>query len=174
MISVRSVSKAFGRVYAVRDVSFEVGRGEVVGLLGANGAGKTTTIRMVTGFLPPDLGAITVNGHDTLNDSLAARASIGYLPESAPAYGEMTTQDYLDFRGASMASGGRPGAWPLRSQSRCASLGKSDGGESGNSAADFGSGLAWPRRCFTNPQCWSLMNRPAPLIPGRSGKRGRL
>ncbi len=99
MISVRSVSKAFGRVYAVRDVSFDVGRGEVVGLLGANGAGKTTTIRMVTGFLPPDLGAITVNGHDTLNDSLAARGSIGYLPESAPVYGEMTTQDYLDFRG---------------------------------------------------------------------------
>ena len=99
MISVRSVSKSFGRVAAVHEVSFEVGRGEVVGLLGANGAGKTTTIRMVTGFLPPDAGAITVNGHDTMSDSLAARACIGYLAESAPAYGEMATEEYLDYRG---------------------------------------------------------------------------
>ena len=99
MISVRAVSKSFGRFSAVRDVTFEVGRGEVVGLLGPNGAGKTTTIRMVTGFLPPDTGGITVNGHDTLTDSLAARRSIGYLPESAPSYGEMATEDYLDYRG---------------------------------------------------------------------------
>jgi ABC-2 type transport system ATP-binding protein len=99
MISVRSVSKSFGHVSAVRDVSFEVGRGEVVGLLGANGAGKTTTIRMITGFLPPDAGAISVHGHDTVEDSLAARRCIGYLPESAPAYGEMATDDFLDFRG---------------------------------------------------------------------------
>src|SRR5205814_2591087 len=83
MISVRAVSKSFGRVNAVSGVSFEVARGEVVGLLGANGAGKTTTIRMVTGFVPPDQGAISVDGHDTLNDSRAARRSIGYLPESA-------------------------------------------------------------------------------------------
>ena len=99
MISVRAVSKSFGRVSAVREVSFEVGRGEVVGLLGANGAGKTTTIRMVTGFLPPDQGAVSVAGHDTLNESLAARRTVGYLPESAPAYGEMATEDYLHYRG---------------------------------------------------------------------------
>jgi ABC-2 type transport system ATP-binding protein len=99
MISVRGVSKSFGRVHAVRDVSFEAPRGQVVGLLGANGAGKTTTIRMITGFVPPDRGTIAVAGHDTLDDSLAARRAIGYLPEAAPAYGEMTTRGYLDFRG---------------------------------------------------------------------------
>lgn len=99
MISVRAVSKSFGRFRAVREVAFEVGRGEVVGLLGANGAGKTTTIRMVTGFLPPDSGSVSVAGHDTLDASLAARRSLGYLPEAAPAYGEMSTGDYLDFRG---------------------------------------------------------------------------
>jgi len=98
MISVRGVSKSFGGVRAVQDASFEVARGQVVGLLGANGAGKTTTIRMVTGFLPPDGGAIIVQGHDTMLQSAAARRSIGYLPESAPAYGEMATRDYLDFR----------------------------------------------------------------------------
>jgi ABC-2 type transport system ATP-binding protein len=99
MIKVQSVSKSFGGIRAVRDVSFEVGRGEVVGLLGANGAGKSTTIRMVTGFVPPDSGAIAINGHDTLDSSSQARKEIGYLPESAPAYAEMTTRDYLDYRG---------------------------------------------------------------------------
>jgi gliding motility-associated transport system ATP-binding protein len=99
MISVRGVSKSFGRLHAVRDVSFEVGRGEVVGLLGANGAGKTTTIRVIAGFLPPDAGTVAVGGHDTITASLEARRCVGYLPEAAPAYGEMATEDYLDFRG---------------------------------------------------------------------------
>lgn len=98
MIHVRAVSKSFGRVRAVSGVSFEVARGQVVGLLGANGAGKTTTIRMVTGFLPPDQGSITVQGHDTVRASEAARRCLGYLPESAPAYGEMAVEDYLDYR----------------------------------------------------------------------------
>lgn len=109
MISVQRVSKSFGSVRAVHDVSFEVGRGEVVGLLGANGAGKSTTIRMITGFLPPDAGRIAIEGSDTLEASLSARRRIGYLPESAPAYAEMTVQDYLDFRGrlAGLARGKR-------------------------------------------------------------------
>lgn len=98
MISVRDITKAFGRVRAVRNVTFEVRPGEVVGLLGANGAGKTTTIRMITGFIPPDAGRIIVAGHDTMNASEQARRAIGYLPEAAPAYGEMATEDYLDFR----------------------------------------------------------------------------
>ncbi len=99
MISVRAVSKSFGGVQAVRGVTFDVARGEVVGLLGANGAGKTTTIRMITGFLPPDAGSVAIGGHDTMEQSLQARRCVGYLPESAPAYGEMAVEDYLDFRG---------------------------------------------------------------------------
>ncbi len=98
MISVQNVSKSFSGVAAVRDVSLDVARGEVVGLLGSNGAGKTTTIRMITGFLPPDSGRITIDGLDTINDSRGARARIGYLAESAPAYAEMAVRDYLDFR----------------------------------------------------------------------------
>ncbi|MCC6659290.1 MAG: ABC transporter ATP-binding protein [Phycisphaerales bacterium] len=99
MISVRGVHKSFGGVHAVRGVTFEVGKGQVVGLLGANGAGKTTTIRMITGFLPPDTGSVAVAGHDTLRHSLAARAAVGYLPESAPAYSEMSVDGFLSFRG---------------------------------------------------------------------------
>lgn len=107
MISVRGVHKSFGRVQAVRGVTFEVGKGQVVGLLGANGAGKTTTIRMITGFLPPDQGSVAVCGHDTLAASIAARRSVGYLPESAPAYGEMSVEGFLAFRGRLYGLSGR-------------------------------------------------------------------
>lgn len=99
MISVRGVSKWFGPVCAVRGVSFEVGTGQVVGLLGANGAGKSTTIRMITGYLPPDEGRVRVAGFDTLETSLEARRCVGYLPESAPAYTEMAVEAFLEFRG---------------------------------------------------------------------------
>ncbi|MCC6678341.1 MAG: ABC transporter ATP-binding protein [Phycisphaerales bacterium] len=99
MLSVHSVSKRFGGLQAVLNVSFDLRRGEVVGLLGPNGAGKTTTIRMISGYVPPDSGRVEVDGHDTLSDSLAARRALGYLPESAPLYGEMKTADYLDYRG---------------------------------------------------------------------------
>ncbi len=99
MLVVDRVHKSFGKHAAVRGVSFELPRGQVVGLLGPNGAGKTTTIRMITGFLPPDQGRVLVNGHDTLDDSAAARRSIGYLPESAPLYPEMSVRGYLEYRG---------------------------------------------------------------------------
>lgn len=98
MIEVRNIEKTFGRVRAVRGVSFGVPRGQVAGLLGANGAGKTTTIRMITGFLPADRGSVSVDGCDTLEDSLKARRKIGYLPESAPAYAEMSAEGYLAYR----------------------------------------------------------------------------
>lgn len=99
MLVVDRVHKSFGKHAAVRGVSFDLPRGQVVGLLGPNGAGKTTTIRMITGFLPPDQGRVLVDGHDTLDDSAAARRSIGYLPESAPLYPEMSVRGYLEYRG---------------------------------------------------------------------------
>ena len=98
MIRVEGVSKYYGSFPAVRDVSFHVPKGQVVGLLGPNGAGKTTTIRMVTGFIPPTKGHISVNGFDTLRQTLDARRSLGYLPESTPLYPEMRVVDYLTFR----------------------------------------------------------------------------
>jgi ABC-2 type transport system ATP-binding protein len=103
MIQVQRVSKWFGGrgaggVTAVDDVSFTIPAGQCVGLLGPNGAGKSTTIRMITGFLPPSAGTIRVNGQDTINDTLGARAAIGYLPESTPLYPEMRVRDYLSFR----------------------------------------------------------------------------
>jgi len=97
MISVQNLSKTFGSKRAVDDVSFKVERGEVLGFLGPNGAGKSTTMRMVTGFIPPDSGTATVGGHDILKEPLAAKRLIGYLPENAPAYTDMTVHGFLNF-----------------------------------------------------------------------------
>ncbi len=99
MIEVRGLSRHYGDFTAVDEISFEVDQGEIVGFLGPNGAGKTTTIRMVTGFLPPSEGQITVAGHNLLAEPLAARRQIGYLPETVALYREMRVGEYLAYRG---------------------------------------------------------------------------
>ncbi len=100
MIEARHLTKRFGPATAVDDVSFHVGRGEVVGFLGPNGAGKSTTMRMVTGFLPPTGGEALVAGYDVAEETLAARAAIGYLPENNPLYEDLRVGEYLEFRAA--------------------------------------------------------------------------
>lgn len=97
MLQVQALTKTFGSYPAVRGVSFSVERGEVLGFLGPNGAGKTTTMRMITGFLPPTSGTALVNGHDILEDPIAAKKEFGYLPENAPVYSDMNVWDYLGF-----------------------------------------------------------------------------
>ncbi|MBN1642998.1 MAG: ATP-binding cassette domain-containing protein [Anaerolineae bacterium] len=95
MIDVQGVSKAYGPVQALRDVSFHVAAGEVIGLLGPNGAGKTTMMKILTGYLQPDEGEATIDGLDVLTDTLEVQKRIGYLPENAPLYPEMSVQAYL-------------------------------------------------------------------------------
>ena len=97
MIEVRDLKKRFGSHEAVRGVSFNVDKGEVLGFLGPNGAGKTTTMRMVTGFLPPTSGTAIVCGHDITSAPVEAKQCIGYLPENAPAYESMTVTHFLQF-----------------------------------------------------------------------------
>lgn len=97
LIDVRGLVKHYGQIRAVDGIDFQVRRGDILGFLGPNGAGKTTAMRMITGFLEPDGGSIRVAGHDLSTDSLAARRRIGYLSESAPAYGEMTVTSFLEF-----------------------------------------------------------------------------
>ena len=97
MIKTEHLSKRYETLTAVDDVSFEVRPGEVLGFLGPNGAGKTTTMRMLAGFITPTGGKASICGHDVETDTLAAKASLGYLPEGAPSYGEMTVQAFLEF-----------------------------------------------------------------------------
>ena len=97
MIEVNHLSKYFGETAAVNDISFTVDRGEVLGFLGPNAAGKSTTMRMITGFLTPTSGTAVIGGSDIGKDSLGARRKIGYLPENAPAYPDMTVAGFLGF-----------------------------------------------------------------------------
>ncbi|HUI59758.1 MAG TPA: ABC transporter ATP-binding protein [Steroidobacteraceae bacterium] len=97
MIKTEHLSKRYESLVAVDDVSFQVSPGEVLGFLGPNGAGKTTTMRMLAGFVTPSAGTASICGHDIATDPLGAKASLGYLPEGAPTYGEMTVRRFLDF-----------------------------------------------------------------------------
>lgn len=97
MIKAQNLTKFYGSQAAIRDVSFQVGKGEVLGFLGPNGAGKTTTMRILSAYMPPSGGQVSVDGYDVFDDSLEVRKRIGYLPESVPLYRDMTVSSYLDF-----------------------------------------------------------------------------
>src|SRR3989442_10967292 len=97
MIKVRNLHKSFGKITAVNGVSFTVDKGEVLGFLGPNGAGKSTTMRMITGFIPPSAGEVSVGGFNMLENPIPAKRLIGYLPENAPSYTDMTVLGFLAF-----------------------------------------------------------------------------
>ena len=104
MIQVEQLVKRFGPKVAVNRISFQVERGEVLGFLGPNGAGKSTTMRMITGFIPPSEGSVTVGDHPILEQPIQAKRLMGYLPESAPCYPDMNVYGFLDLRPKSGAS----------------------------------------------------------------------
>ena len=97
MLKVENLQKRFGKLEAVKGISFTVSKGEVLGFLGPNGAGKSTTMRMITGFLPPTAGTASICGHDIVKEPVEAKKCLGYLPEAAPSYRAMTVEDYLKF-----------------------------------------------------------------------------
>ncbi len=95
MIEIRQLSKSYDEITALNEVSFDIGKGEIVGLLGPNGAGKTTLIKIMTGYLHPDGGSAQINGRNVMEETLTVQQGIGYLPENAPVYPELTVQAYL-------------------------------------------------------------------------------
>ena len=97
MIEVQHLTKRYGPVTAVDDVSFTVERGEILGFLGPNGAGKTTTMRVLTGYMPPSEGKAIVAGYDVFEQPIEAKRRTGYLPETPPLYPDMTVREYLTF-----------------------------------------------------------------------------
>ncbi|HSM51217.1 MAG TPA: ATP-binding cassette domain-containing protein, partial [Thermoanaerobaculia bacterium] len=98
MIEAHQLTRRYGDFTAVDGISFAVPEGEIVGMLGPNGAGKTTAIRMMTGFLPPSAGRVTVGGRDLFANPVAAKREIGYLPENVALYPEMRVEEYLAYR----------------------------------------------------------------------------
>lgn len=98
MVTAEHLHKAFGRFVAVRDASFSIDKGEIVGFLGPNGAGKTTTMKMITGYLPPTAGTASIAGYDILTNPLEARRHMGYMPENVPLYEDMRVYEYLQYR----------------------------------------------------------------------------
>ena len=97
MLNIQNLSKQFGRIHAVKGISFTVNRGEVLGFLGPNGAGKSTTMRMITGFIPPSGGTASICGYDIVKNPVEAKSHLGYLPESAPSYPTMTVREFLTY-----------------------------------------------------------------------------
>ena len=97
MVVVSNLSKNFGRFQAVQNLSFSVSQGSVLGFVGPNGAGKTTTMRMLTGYIPPSIGSISIDGLDVVKDTMQVRSLVGYLPENPPLYRELTIGSYLSF-----------------------------------------------------------------------------
>jgi ABC-2 type transport system ATP-binding protein len=100
MIKVEHLTKRYAGTTAIKDLSFEVGQGEIMGFLGPNGAGKSTTMRILAGFMPATSGSASIAGFDVFSQSLQARAHIGYMPESVPLYNDMRVTEYLDYRAA--------------------------------------------------------------------------
>lgn len=107
MIEVQNLTKRYVGRTAVDNISFEVGRGEIVGFLGPNGAGKTTTLRMLTSYLPPSSGSVSIAGFDVFRESLKARRALGYMPENVPLYEDMRVKEYLRFRARLKGLSGR-------------------------------------------------------------------
>ena len=97
MIRVRNVTKRYGNIVAIDDISFQVDKGEILGFLGPNGAGKTTTMRIITGYMPPTDGEVFLGDCDLMENPLEAKKQIGYLPENLPLYSDLTVESYLDF-----------------------------------------------------------------------------
>ena len=100
MIKVENLTKRYAGHTAIRDLSFEVGQGEIMGFLGPNGAGKSTTMRILAGFMPATAGRASIAGFDVFEQSLQARSRLGYMPENVPLYNDMRVTEYLDYRAA--------------------------------------------------------------------------
>ena len=171
MIEVRNLVKDYGPKRAVNGVSFKVQRGDILGFLGPNGAGKSTTMKMITGFLSPTAGTALVDGHDVTREPVAVKRKIGYLPENAPAYGEMTVEEFLLF--IAECRGYRdPPRKPRMSTGSSASPIWSPCATRRSKPFPRATSSAWAsrRRCCTIPRCLCSMNPLTASIPNQKNE----
>ena len=169
LIDADRLSKSFGPIRAVDDISLQVTKGEVLGFLGPNGAGKSTTMKMLTGFLEPDSGSARVCRLDVSRQPKAAKASLGYLPEGAPAYGDMTPARFLDFIAEIRGFEGAAKAQARRRRGRAhGARGRARSSGSRRCPRASSAASASPRRSCTTRPCSSWTSRPTASIPTRS------
>ena len=175
MIKVQNLTKNFGTKRAVDGISFTVERGEVLGFLGPNGAGKSTTMRMITGFIPPTGGTVTVGGFDMVENPIPAKRLIGYLPENAPAYTDMTVHGLSEFRGGnSRACAATPRRKPSIARWKCASSNRSCIRAWTRFPKVTGIALVSRNPSFTTRTCWCSTSRRTAWIRIKSTKCGSL
>ena len=154
MIEVQHLTKRYGRVTAVDDVSFRVERGEILGFLGPNGAGKTTTMRILTGYMPATEGKAIVAGFDVFDQPIEAKRRTGYLPETPPLYPDMTVARVPDVRREDQGRRRRPsGAQRIQAVMERTRIADMANRLCGSCRRATGSASAWPRRSSTTPTC---------------------
>jgi ABC-2 type transport system ATP-binding protein len=159
LIELDHVTKRYGALRAVDDVSFAIGRGEVVALLGPNGSGKSTLMRCLIGFFSPTSGRVRVGGVDVAERPVVARRQIGYLPEQVSLYPELAVRRYLEFVGGMKGlTGARRRAAVDAALAQCG-LGEVAGRTTGKLSRDIGSASGSPRRCSATPSCSSSTSR---------------
>ncbi len=153
MIEAKGLTKRYGDLVAVDDVSFSVARGEVVGFLGPNGAGKTTVMRLLTGYLPATNGTAVIAGSDIFSDPIKARRAIGYLPEIPPLYPEMTVRSFLEYVARIKDVDRKTRRAAVDRAIERTALTDVSRQVIGTLSRDFGSAWGWPRRSFTTRRC---------------------
>ena len=172
MIDVTDISKSYGPIQALKGVSFHVAPGQIIGLLGPNGAGKTTVMKILTGYLQPDNGQATVDGLDVLTDTLEVQKRIGYLPENAPLYPELTVQAYLKMIAElrQIAEAEQPAR--LSEAIRAAGLENYLTRPIGQLSKGYRQRVAWPRPLSTSPSCSFWTSLPSAWTLPKSSKSG--
>lgn len=172
MIDIDRLSKRFSGRTVVNDLSFRIDRGEIVGLLGPNGAGKSTTLKMLSGFLAPSAGSVRIFGFDMQDKARQAQKLIGYLPENAPSYGEMTVEGFLAFVASIRDYSGRENVGASTAPWTAWSCGMSAGASSKPCPRASSAASRWPRRSSTIPSCSCSTSPPTASTRIRSTRSG--
>jgi ABC-2 type transport system ATP-binding protein len=167
MLEVKDLNKKFGEVHAVKNLSFEVNKGEILGFLGPNGAGKTTTMRIITCFIPASSGTVKVNGLDTVDQDLEVRKKIGYLPESTPLYNDMLVKEYLQFTGEIRGLRGGKLSSRIDDMFQVCGLTKMAGRQIGNLSKGFRQRVGLAQAMLHDPQLLILDEPTSGLDPNQ-------
>ena len=167
MIKVENLTKRYAGQTAIQDLNFEVGKGEIMGFLGPNGAGKSTTMRILSSFMPPTSGRASIAGFDIFEQSLQARAHLGYMPENVPLYNDMRVTEYLDYRAALKGVPHRRVAERVGDVKELCGLKEVEKKLSARFRKVTGNASAWRMRSCTNPICSFSTSRRAVSIRTR-------